>query len=135
MAVVGGAFGLHRFYLYGLRDMAGWLFPLPTLLGLYGLQRLDHFGQDDRVVWMLLPLLGVSLSAAMISAIVYGLTPDEKWTARHDPGSSVRPTGWGPVLGVVVALMIGAIALTSTIAYGGQRFFEWQLERARDLSR
>lgn len=135
IAVVGGVFGLHRFYLYGLRDKLGWLFPLPTLLGLLGLQRLEQFGQDDRLAWVLMPLLGISLSAAMVAAIVYGLTPDEKWAARHDPAGTVQPTGWGPVLGVIVAVMVGAIALTSTIAYGGQRFFEWQLERAREAGR
>ena len=135
MAIVGGVFGLHRFYLHGLRDKLGWLFPLPTLLGLHGLQRLDQFGQDDRLAWVLLPLLGISLSAAMVAAIVYGLTPDEKWAARHDPGGTVQPTGWGPVLGVIVAVMVGAVALMSTIAYGGQRFFEWQLERAREAAR
>ncbi|MCU0812824.1 MAG: hypothetical protein MUC32_00370 [Burkholderiaceae bacterium] len=135
IAVVGGVFGLHRFYLHGLRDKLGWLFPLPTLLGLHGLQRLDQFGQDDRLAWVLLPLLGLSLSAAMVAAIVYGLTPDEKWAARHDPAGSVHATGWGPVLGVIVAVMVGAIALTSTIAFGGQRFFEWQLERSREAAR
>lgn len=135
IAVLGGAFGLHRFYLHGLRDPVGWLFPLPTLLGLWGLLRIDRLGQDDRLAWLLAPLLGVTLSAAMLGAIVCGLTSDEKWTVRHNPGRPVQATGWGPVLGVVVALIIGAVALTSTIAYGGQRYFEWQLERAQPLSR
>ena len=131
IAVLGGAFGLHRLYLYGLRDRVGWLYPLPTLLGLWGLQRIDTLGQDDRLAWVLAPLLGVTLSAAMLSAIVYGLTPDERWAERHNPGAPSDATGWGPVLGVIVALMIGTVALMSTIAFGGQRFFEWQIERER----
>ena len=47
---------------------------------------------------------------------------------KYVPG---RGTRWGPVLGVIAALMIGATALMATIAYGGQRFFEWQIETSR----
>ena len=34
LAFVGGPLGLHRFYLYGLGDMGGWLLPIPTAMGL-----------------------------------------------------------------------------------------------------
>jgi hypothetical protein len=33
------------------------------------------------------------------------------------------------VLGVIVALLLGAGVLMGTIAFGGQKFFEWQLAR------
>jgi hypothetical protein len=33
------------------------------------------------------------------------------------------------VLGVVVALMVGGVVLMGTIAFSGQKFFEWQLGR------
>lgn len=135
IAVVGGTLGLHRFYLYGFRDVLGWLHPLPTLLGLWGLERVETFGHDDRIAWLLLPLLGLMVSLAMLNAIVYGLTTDEKWAMRHHPDEPPQRTGWGPVLGVVVALMVGAAALMSTIAYSGQRFFEWQAEQARSSPR
>jgi len=128
LAVIGGAFGAHRFYLHGWRDLPGWLFPVPTLLGLAGVQRMRAFGQDDRVAWVLIPLLGLALSAAMLTAIVYGLTPDDKWAAQHD--QPPQATGWAPVLGVIVALLIGASALMGTVAFSGQRFFEWQLEQS-----
>lgn len=131
LAVLGGTLGLHRFYLRGWRDRWGWLYPLPTLLGLAGVQRVRAFGQDDMVSWLLIPLLGLSLSAAMLTAIVYGLTPDEKWAERHNPGQPVQPTGWTPVLGVVVALLIGATVFMGTVAFSGQRFFEWQLQQDR----
>ncbi|HMO46397.1 MAG TPA: hypothetical protein PKB14_10235 [Rubrivivax sp.] len=130
LALLGGSFGLHRFYLYGARDRWGWLFPWPTLAGLAGVQRMRAFGQDDHVAWLLIPLLGLSLSAAMLTAIVYGLTPDERWAARHDPGAAPQRTGWGPVLGVIVALLLGATVFMGTVAFSGQRFFEWQMERA-----
>ena len=132
LAVFGGAFGLHRLYLHGWRDLPGWLYPVPTLLGLAGVQRMRAFGQDDRVAWVLIPLLGLALSAAMLTAIVYGLTPDDKWAARHNPGQPPQATGWAPVLGVIVALLVGASVLMGTVAFSGQRFFEWQLEQSAE---
>jgi uncharacterized membrane protein len=130
LAVIGGTLGLHRIYLYGWRDLPGWLHWPPTLLGLAGVQRMRAFGQDDRVAWVLIPLLGLMISIAMLTAIVYGLTPDEKWAARHDPGQPPQPTGWTPVLGVIVALLLGASVLMGTVAFGIQHFFEWQLQGA-----
>ncbi|MBS1176801.1 MAG: hypothetical protein H6R06_1213 [Proteobacteria bacterium] len=132
LAVIGGAFGAHRFYLHGWRDLIAWLYPLPTLLGLAGVQRMRAFGQDDRVAWVLIPLLGLALSAAMLSAIVYGLTPDDKWAVRHNPGQPPQATGWAPVLGVIIALLVGSSVLMGTVAFSGQRFFEWQLEQSAD---
>ena len=131
IAVVGGTLGLHRFYLYGAKDLWGWLHPAPTLLGLAGLWRLRHLGQDDQLAWLLLPVLGVMLTITMLAAIVYGLTPDEKWQARHNPGQPVQDTRWGPVLGVMLALLLGGVALMSTAAFGFQKLFESQLDDAR----
>lgn len=127
IAVLGGAFGLHRFYLHGVRDGVGWLHPWPTLIGLAGVWRMRELGQDDRLAWLLIPLLGLTLSAVMLTAIVYGLTPDERWDARHNSGQPGRHTGWGPVLGVILALFIGGVVLMGTIAFTGQKYFEWQL--------
>lgn len=131
IALIGGSLGLHRWYLHGWRDVLAWLHPLPTMAGLIGLQRALEFGQDDQLAWLLLPLLGLMLAQAALCAIVYGLLPDEKWDARHNPQSLAHATRWGPVLGVIAALLIGATALMATIAFGAQRFFEWQVEEAR----
>ena len=122
-----GALGLHRLYLHGRRDRLVWAYPLPTLLGLVGVQRLLALGQDDRLAWLLISLLGLMLSLASLTAIVYALTPDEKWDARHNPGQPVHATGWGPVLAAILALLLGGAAFMGTMAYGGQKFFEWQL--------
>jgi hypothetical protein len=135
LACVGGAFGLHRFYLHGPRDVWAWLHPWPTLAGLYGVQRVQTLGQDDRLSWLLLPLLGMMIAQACLFAIVYGLTADTTWDAKRNPGQAPRHTRWLPVLGAIVALMIGATALMATVAYAGQRFFEWQVEEARQISR
>ena len=126
LALLLGAFGVHRLYLRGTQDKLAWLHPVPTMLGLYGLQRMDALGQDDRLAWVLLPLLGLMLSQAMLCAIVYGLTKDETWDAQHNPGQSGRPTGWGAVIAVIAALMVGGTALMSTIAFSAQRYFEFQ---------
>ena len=96
IALLGGGLGLHRFYLYGARDALGWLHPLPTLAGLVGVQRMLQRGQDDVLAWLLIPLLGLMLAQAMLFAILYGLTPDERWDAQRNPGQSVHSTGWAP---------------------------------------
>ena len=119
LALLGGSLGLHRFYLHGGRDLLAWLHPLPTLAGLVGVQRMLDLGQDDRVAWLLLPLLGLMLAQAALCAIVYGLLPDERWDARHNPGAAVHATGWGPVLGVITALIVGGcLALAGVIFQG-----------------
>ena len=126
LALLGGCLGLHRFYLHGFRDGVGWLFPLPTLLGAYGIERMNQFGQNDRLAWLLIPLLGFAISAAMLSALVCGLTPDEKWDARFNPGAPAQRSGWLVIIGVIVALMLGAGVLMATIAFSSQRWFESQ---------
>ncbi len=125
IAIGGGALGLHRFYLHGLGDRWGWLFPLPTLLGAIGVQRALALGQDDHLSWLLIPLLGVSLSVAMMSAIVFALTPDERWNARFNEGAPISRTGWATVTGAALALLLGAGVLMATVAFSGQRFFEY----------
>lgn len=136
-AVVGGPVGLHRFYLHGLGDWLGWLLPVPTLLGAWGMRRVLELGQDDRLAWLLMPLLGFTVAGTMLQAIVYGLMPDARWHARHNPGhptDSLPASGWGAVLGVIVALLVGATVLMSTIAFSGQRYFEYQIEEALKMS-
>lgn len=128
VALLGGSVGLHRFYLYGWRDRCGWLFIGPTLLGLYGVQRMRALGVDDRLAWWLIPVLGLVLATTMLSAIVYGLMPDEKWQARFNPGAAPRHTGWANILGVMLALLIGAGVLMATIAFAAQRYFEAQAQ-------
>ena len=126
LALLLGSLGAHRFYLCGWRDWIAWLHPVPALLGLAGAIRMSNLGQDDHAAWLLIPLLGLMLVVGMSSAIVIGLTPDEKWAARHQPGQPVQHTGWGAVIGVVIALLLGGTVLMGAIAFGGQKFFEFQ---------
>ena len=141
IAIVGGSLGLHHFYLRGWRSAWGWLYPIPTLAGLAGVIRMRNLGVDDRLSWALIPWLGLTISVAMLCAIVIGLTTDAKW-ARLYAGDPSRPvvqatreededspppgivrTAYGPVLGVVVALMIGGGVLMGTIAFTVERLF------------
>ena len=128
LALVGGGVGLHRFYLHGFGDRWGWLFVPPTMVGIYGVQRMRHLGQDDHLAWVLIPLLGVALTVAMFTAIVYGLTSDDTWNARYNPGGPAHKMNWGTVIGVAVALIVGCGVLMATLAFSAQRYFEYQDE-------
>ena len=128
LALLLGALGVHRLYLNGPSDRLAWCYPVATLPGLVGVQRMRALGQDDHLAWVLIPLLGLMISIGMLSAIVHALTPDAKWDARHNPGHQGRSTGWGAVAASIVALMVGGAVLMGTIAFSGQRFFEWQLQ-------
>lgn len=137
LAILGGPLGLHRFYLHGLGDLPGWLLPVPTAFGLWGLNRLGEFGQDDHLAWLLIPVLGFTVASTMLQAILYGLTPDERWNAQHNasiPPERAPRAGWLTVIGTALALLIGAAVLMATIAFSGQRYFEYQIEEARKLS-
>lgn len=130
LALLLGSLGAHRWYLHGPGDRLAWLYPWPTVVGLAGVLRMRALGQDDRLAWLLVPLLGCMLSLAMLSAIVLALTPDDRWAARHNPGQPVVTTGWAPVLAAIAALAVGGAVLMGTIAFSGEKFFEWQMEPA-----
>lgn len=137
LAFLGGALGLHRFYLHGLGDKLGWLLWLPTLMGLWGLQRVSLFGQDDHIAWLLVPVLGFTVAGTMLQGIVFGLMPDADWHARHNaqaPDTEAPASGWLAIIGVVLCLLIGATVLMATIAFSAQRYFEYQVEEARKIS-
>jgi len=141
IAVLGGSLGLHHFYLGGWRNPWGWLYPVPTLAGLAGVVRMRNLGVDDHLSWALIPWLGLTISVGMLCAIVIGLTTDARWARLHagDPAQPVVQatrdedeespppgmvhTGWGPVLGVVLALMLGGGVLMGTIAFVVERIF------------
>ena len=129
---------MHRFYLHGLRDMLGWLLPIPTALGLYGIQRVQQFGQDDQWSWLLIPLLGFTIALCALTAIVYGLMSPEKWNAKFNPSlpeeAAPGRTNWLTIGAIVLALLIGTTCLMSSIVFSFQRYFEYQIEESRKLS-
>ena len=130
LAFVGGPLGLHRFYLSGMRDWLGWVLPIPSLLGLYGVLRVREFGLDDRWSWVLLPPFGFTIAGCALTAIVYGLMTPEKWNRRFNPSESPEATAgntnWLIIAAVVFSLLVGTAVLMSTIAFSFQRYFESQ---------
>jgi hypothetical protein len=138
LAFLGGPFGLHRFYLHGAGDWLGWLMPVPTLLGAYGVLRMWSLGQNDGLSWALTPVLGFTVAACCLTAIVYGLKKPEEWNARFNPAAPPEaPAGqtrWATVWAIVLALMVGAGVLMTSIAISFQGYFQNQVEEGREIS-
>jgi hypothetical protein len=138
LAFLGGPLGLHRFYLHGLADLMGWALPIPTALGLYGIQRVQRYGVDDPWSWLLIPLLGFTVAGCALTAIVYGLMTREKWNARFNPlapeDAAAGATSWLTIGAVVLSLLVGTTVLMASIAFSFQRYFEYQVEEGRKLS-
>ena len=133
LALIGGQLGFHRIYLFGLRDFWAWVHPVIAAFGWWGVARAQHYGQDDHLAWLLVPLLGFTLAATSLTAIYYGLTAPEKWNARHNPSTpeaTAGNTNWLTIGVVVFSLLFGAITLVSSIAFSFQRYFEYQVEEA-----
>lgn len=138
LALIGGALGLHRFYLRGLGDWVGWLHPIPAALGLWGVDRVLLYGQDDKLSWVLIPLLGATISASCLMAIIYALTDREKWNRQFNPQLPADAvsggTNWLTIGALVAALLVGTVALMGSLAFGFQRYFEYQVEEGRKIS-
>jgi hypothetical protein len=139
LAFLGGPLGLHRFYLHGAGDWLGWLLPVPTLLGAYGVLRMASLGQDDALSWVLVPVLGFTVAGCCLTAIVYGLKKPGEWNARFnpaaDPEAPAGRTGWLTVWAIALSLMIGAGVLMASIAISFQAYFQDQVEAGREISR
>jgi hypothetical protein len=128
LCLLGGPLGLHRFYLRGLGDALGWLLPIPTALGLYGIERIQRYGIDDRMSWVLVPLVGFTIAACALNAIVYGLMSPEEWNSKFNrlvpSPSSAGTSNWLTIGALVAALMIGSTSLIASIAFAIQGYFQ-----------
>ena len=132
----GGPLGLHRFYLKGFADPLGWLLPVPTALGWYGVQRALELGQDDVTSWVLIPLLGFNIAGCALNAIVYGLMSMVQWNSKFNQEAE-NPSGqtnWLTIFGVATALLMGTTVLMASIVFSFQRYFENQIEQAKAIS-
>lgn len=138
LSFLGGPLGLHRFYLRGMGDWLGWLLPIPTALGIYGIERLRIYGVDDGVSWALIPLLGFTIAGCALMAIIYGLMTPEKWNARFNagaaPDAAPGQTNWLTIGAVVASLFFGSSILMASIVYSFQHYFEHQIEEGRKIS-
>ncbi|WP_313074715.1 hypothetical protein [Melaminivora sp.] len=138
LAFLGGPLGLHRFYLHGPGDLLAWALPIPTALGLYGIERVQQWGLDDQLSWVLIPLLGFTYAGCALRAILYGLMTPERWNARFNPAAAPDAppgrTSWPTVFAIAASLMIGTAVLMASLAFSFQRYFEYQIEEARKIS-
>lgn len=107
-----GALGAQRFYLGGARDRWAWLhlasLPVAAAVALL-FPGADWFYKS-------LPIV-ISALGGFLEALVLGLTPDEQWDARHNPGTD-RPSRsqWPLALLLVLTLALGAGMLIATIS-------------------
>ena len=138
LTLVGGPLGLHRFYLRGFGDLLGWLLPIPTAIGCYGIWRVQQYGLDDPWSWVLIPLLGFNIAGCALMAIIYGLRTREQWNAVYNAGAApdavAGGTNWATIGAVALALMVGTAVLMASIAFSFQRYFEYQVEEGRKIS-
>ena len=102
------------------------------------MERVQLYGQDDQLSWILIPFLGASIAAACLAAIVYALSDRSKWNRWFNPGTEDEAasgaTNWLTIGALVLALLLGTIAFMGSLAFGVQRYFEYQVEEARKIS-
>lgn len=134
LAFLLGSLGAHRFYLKGLRDLIGWAHLLATAAGAIGVTSLILGVGSTPMNWVFAVAGGVSLIGAFLTAIVFGLRPDDKWDARYNVHGKPTRSGWPVVILVILSLMIGTGLLMAGLAISFQTFFESQVEAAKALS-
>jgi hypothetical protein len=116
LAALGGVVGAHRLYL-GLR--VWWLYPLVALPALGWAARAEEWYREPGFF-----LAAVVALVGLVEAIVFCLTPDERWDARWNPGASrSSSSGWAPVLIAIAALMLGSVLMMSVLAIALEGYF------------
>src|ERR1700722_6974187 len=135
LAFFFGSIVAHRFYLYGLRDKFGWAHIVGILLGVAGYMLLAATDLASMLGWIMVVPGAISLLAAFLSAIVYGLRPDEKWDAQFNPQTGQHSeSGWAVIFVVIFSLFFGALLLMAGLALTFQTYFEGQVQAAKELS-
>jgi hypothetical protein len=128
-SLIMGAFGFHCFYLHGYRDIAGWLCLCCSCAGLVGVSRMLNLGQDDRIAWILIPILGCTITYSCAMAIYFALMPAERWYARYAPANAlktaVEPQKNGlTLLPAILGLLVGGGVFMATITFSIHKLFE-----------
>ncbi|MBN4665514.1 hypothetical protein HUS70_13125 [Pandoraea nosoerga] len=125
LAMLFGTLGLHRFYLYGLRDRFGWAHVVGSACGVAGWGLLVTSELRSPAGWVLAILGAISLFSAFLAAIVYGLRPDERWDAQFNTSAHRKSrSGWTAVIIVAVSLFVGAMLMMVGLAVAFQTYFE-----------
>ena len=135
LAFLFGSLGAHRFYLYGWRDVYGWAHLLATIVGIPGFMLLVASERTASLGWWLAVPGSISLLAAFLAAMVYGLRADEKWDAQFNTDTGKHSqSGWTVIFVVIFSLLIGAFLLMTALALSFQTYFEAQVEAAKQIS-
>ena len=101
-ATLGGA-GLHRFYLHGRRDAWAWVHFASLPLSAIGIVAGGKLGPAFSI-FLIAPVI-LSILAALLEALILGLTPDAKWDARFNADSD-RKTASNWPLAVILVLTL-----------------------------
>lgn len=114
LAFLFGGAGVHRFYLFGGKDLFAWLHFITVPLSIYAVT----FGGDTSVALLGFPFI-LSTLIGQIAALVLGLTPDDKWDARFNTQSGTSSKSGKPlaVLLVVTAFVFftGVVAMIARV--------------------
>lgn len=114
LALITGGAGLHRFYLYGTKDLWAWMHVLLCAVTV-GLM----LAYPDRLLLLNTAPLIVSVLIAAIATFKIGLMPDEKWDAMHNPESEQQSnSNWIIAVLMVTNLTCSTTLLLITIARG-----------------
>lgn len=109
-----GALGLHRFYLYGRKDVFAWAYLVASVLYLINFAFSLQSGSLAASVARLFP---IPVFVAAIETLVIGLTDDTKWNKRHNSRSLTQSrTKWPLVLLLVLTLLITYTGFIASLA-------------------
>jgi len=123
LAFLFGGLGINRLYL----RQRGWWLPLSvTLITLPLLVDVSNWYQTPAFFVMMVPIV-----AGFVQALVIALTPDPRFDARFNAGSTrTNHSGWDAVLVAIATLMIGTTIMMTTIVLLMQTWFEHTLARS-----
>lgn len=114
LSVLGGALGLHRFYLYGLRDFAGWGYLAASILYLAVL--LASFASGS-LAFTVAALFPIPAFVSAIEGLAIGLTEDAKWDRKHNVHSPhISNSGWPLAVLLVLTLAITFTGFVASMA-------------------
>jgi len=112
LASLFGGIGLHRFFLYGKKDFWGWAHLLTLPLSAIAIESYP----EQHALFLGIPFI-LSVLSGFLEALVIGLTPDEKWDARHNPGSGKKTqSSWPLAVLLVLTVAMGATGVLSLLA-------------------
>ncbi|HEY0879445.1 MAG TPA: NINE protein [Zeimonas sp.] len=116
LAFLVGFSGVHRWYL-GARWWA--IYPLIALPAIGLALRADPWYRHPGFF-----VASLVVVLTMLEAVLFGITPNERWDERHNAGVSRRSHGgWPNVFVAIAALMIGAVLLMAVLALALETWF------------